>query len=62
MDDPVRLLLGQSLTLIALMGATIEYAEVAKRRAADRRRDAETAAIHEAGLRGLVRALLINGR
>jgi len=62
MDDPVRLLLGQSLTLIALMGATIEYAELAKRRAADRRRDAETAAMQEAGLRGLVRALLINGR
>jgi hypothetical protein len=62
MDDHVRLLLGQLLALIALMGATIEYAELAKRRARDRRRHAETAAMQEAGLRGLVRALLIDGR
>ena len=62
MDETVRLLLGQSLALIALMGATIEYAELTKRRAADRRRDAEAAAMQEAGLRGLVRALLIDGR
>jgi hypothetical protein len=33
MDEQMRLLLGQSLSLIALIGATIQYAELAKRRA-----------------------------
>lgn len=60
MDEHMRLLLGQSLSLIALIGATIEYAELAKRRAAQRVVRAEMAAVEEAGLRGLVRALLVN--
>jgi len=60
MDEQMRLLLGQSLTLIALLGATIEYAEVARRRAAQRIIRAEMAAVEEAGLRGLVRALLVD--
>jgi hypothetical protein len=60
MDEHMRLLLGQSLALIALIGATIEYAELAKRRAAQRVMQAEMAAVEEAGLRGLVRALLID--
>jgi hypothetical protein len=60
MDEDMRLMLGQSLALIALIGATIEYAELAKRRAAQRVVRAEMAAVEEAGLRGLVRALLVN--
>ena len=60
MDEQMRLLLGQFLTLIALLGATIEYAELAKRRAAQRVIRAEMAAVEEAGLRGLVRALLVD--
>ena len=56
----MRLLLGQSLTLIALIAATIEYVELAKRRAAQRIVRAEMAAVEEAGLRGLVRTLLID--
>jgi hypothetical protein len=60
MDANLRLLLGQGLSLIALIAATIEYAELAKRRAAQRIRRAEMAAGEEAGLRGLVRALLVN--
>ena len=60
MDEPMRLLLGQSLSLIALIAATIEYAELAKRRAEQRIVRAEMAAVEEAGLRGLVRALLVD--
>jgi hypothetical protein len=60
MDANLRLLLGQCLSLIALIAATIEYAELAKRRAAQRIERAEMAAGEEAGLRGLVRALLVN--
>jgi hypothetical protein len=59
MEDYVRLLLGQSLALVMLIGVTIEYAELAKRRAATRRRS-EIEAIEQAGLRGLVRTLLVD--
>jgi hypothetical protein len=60
MDEQMRVLLGHSLSLIALIGATIQYAELAKRRAEQRHIRAEMAAVEEAGLRGLVRALLID--
>lgn len=60
MDDHVSLILGQFLALAALIGATIEYAELARRRAARRRRD-EIAAEEAAGLRSLVRTFLTDG-
>jgi len=54
MDEPMRLLLGKSLSLSALIAATIQYAELAKRRAEQRIVRAEMADVQEAGLRGLV--------
>jgi hypothetical protein len=43
------------LTLAALIGATIEYAEMIRRRGERRRALAELDLVHESGLRGLVR-------
>ncbi len=62
MDDHARILLAQSLSLIALIGVTIEYAEMAKRRAARRLLQSEIAAAQDAALRGLVRTLLVDDR
>ncbi len=62
MEDHARLVLAQSLSLIALIGVTIEYAEMTKRRAARRMLQFEVAAAQEAALRGLVRTLLVDER
>jgi hypothetical protein len=60
MDDHARILLAQSLSLVALIGVTIEYAEIAKRRAMQRIIQSEIAAAQEIALRGLVRTLLVD--
>jgi hypothetical protein len=52
-------LLGQLLTIAALIGATIEYAEIIKRRGIARRADAIREENADLGLRGLVRVLLV---
>ncbi len=59
MDD--RLLLAQLVTLAGLIGATIEYIEVVRRRTARRQLAAQRAALEEDGLRGLVRVFLADG-
>ncbi len=51
-------LLLQLVTMSGLIGGTIEYIEIVKRRVERRRREAEQRAAQEAGLRGLVRVLL----
>jgi hypothetical protein len=51
-------LLARLLTVAALIGGTIEYAELMARRVVERRVRAEIAATQEAGLRGLVRISL----
>ena len=50
--------LAQLLSLAALIGATIEYAELIKRRGKRRAEARERAAIQDVGLKGLVRVLL----
>ena len=56
MADPV--LVAQLLSFAALVAATIEYREILRRRVIVRRHEAEQAAQHEAGLRGMVRLFL----
>lgn len=51
-------LLGRLVALAALIGATIEYAEILRRRVERRRRAADIADSQAAGLRGLVRVFL----
>jgi len=58
MDDALRIVLAQLLTLVALIGATIEYAEIVRRRAVAKH---ERAAAVDAGLHGLVRVMLADG-
>jgi hypothetical protein len=60
MDDAARLLLAQSISLAALIAATIEYAQMIARRAAARQRAADLRLTQESGLRGLVRVTLLN--
>jgi hypothetical protein len=50
--------LAQLLALAALIGATIEYMEVIKRRVKRRAEARERAALQDVGLKGLVRVLL----
>jgi hypothetical protein len=50
--------LAQLLSLAALIAATIEYAEVIKRRVKRRADARERAAIQDVGLNGLVRVFL----
>jgi hypothetical protein len=50
--------LAQLLSLAALIGATIEYAEVIKRRVKRRAEARERAAFQDGGLNGLVRVFL----
>jgi hypothetical protein len=59
--DDVQLL-GRLVAFAALIAATIEYAEILARRELERRRRGELAAVQEAGLRGLVRLTLMDGR
>ena len=63
MGDEPRLLLVQVLALVGLIGATIEYCEIVRRRSlhralVSRMAADEERAIEEAGLRGLVRVFL----
>ena len=53
-----HLLLGQLLSLAGLLGATLEYCEIIRRRAQLRLFEAERLAAQEAGLRGMVRVFL----
>jgi hypothetical protein len=56
--EPDALTLARLLSLALLIAATIEYAEIAKRRAAVRRYAAERSFFEADGLRGLVRVFL----
>jgi len=56
--DADTLTLARLLLMTALTGATIEYAEVIKRRFARRADARERAMLEEHGLHGLVRVLL----
>ena len=60
MDDAARLLLAQSISLAALIAATLEYAQLIARRTVARRRAADLLLTEESGLRGLVRVTLLN--
>jgi hypothetical protein len=53
-----NLLLGQLLSLAGLLGGTIAYCEIIRRRAGLRLIDAERLAAEEDGLRGMVRVFL----
>jgi len=53
-----QLLLAQLVAYSGLIGATIEYIEIMKRRVGRRRRAAERLAAETAGLHGLVRVFL----
>lgn len=53
--------LAQFLSLASLIGGTIEYAEVIKRRGITRMADAMREETADLGLRGLVRVLLVEG-
>ena len=53
-----QLLLGQLLSLAGLLGCTIEYCEIIRRRAGLRALDVENMAAQEEGLRGMVRVFL----
>lgn len=59
MDSELRVL-AQALALIGLMGATIEYCEILRRRALHRHWLAEQRAASSSGLQGLVRLFLID--
>ena len=61
MDEATSYLLSQSLSLIGLMAATIEYIAMVQRRQAGRQFEAERTAAEEWGLRGLVRVLVADG-
>jgi hypothetical protein len=56
--EPNAQTLAQLLSLAALIGATIEYAEIMKRRTAMRRYVGERSLFEGDGLRGLVRVFL----
>ena len=53
-----NLLMAQLLTLAGLVGGTIEYCEILKRRAAARRSEQERLASQASGLHGLVRVFI----
>lgn len=54
-----NLLMAQLLTMAGLIGGTIEYCEILKRRAAARRSKQERLASQASGLHGLVRVFLV---
>jgi hypothetical protein len=58
--QPDAPLLAQLLAIVALMGATIEYCEVMRRREALRKDAALRSEAAHAGLRGLVRVLAVD--
>jgi hypothetical protein len=55
------LLLAQLLSLVGLLGATIEYIEIIGRRVVMRRVDAAQRALEASALPGMVRVLLADG-
>ena len=50
----------QLMTLVGLMGATIQYSHLIRRRAVRRKRAAFQHALDESGVRGLVRVFLVD--
>ena len=58
---PTSEMLGQLVSVGALIGGTVEYVEIIKRRARRRREAAEREASGDIGLQGLVRVLLTDG-
>jgi hypothetical protein len=57
--DPTDLVFSQLLTLAGLIGGTIEYCEIIKRREATRQRvEQDRLTMQSVGLQGLVRVLL----
>jgi hypothetical protein len=56
--EPTQLILAQLIAYAGLLGATIEYCELMKRRAQRRAADAERLAAQASGLQGLVRIFL----
>lgn len=58
--DASHQLLAELLTQACLIGATIEYAEIVRRRVVARGELAALADLQEAGLRGLVRIFVEN--
>jgi hypothetical protein len=56
--EPTQLMLAQLVTFAGLLGATIEYCELMRRRAQRRAADAERLAAQASGLQGLVRIFL----
>lgn len=56
--EPTELMLAQLIAYAGLLGATIEYCELMKRRAQRRAADAERLAAQASGLQGLVRIFL----
>ena len=56
-----ELLLAQLLSLVGLLGATIEYMEIIGRRAATRRVAVDQRALEASGLPGMVRVFLADG-
>jgi hypothetical protein len=56
--EPDPVLLARLLCYAALLGATVEYAEILKRRVVARRVAAETAELQATGLGALVRICL----
>ena len=59
---PDMLLLAKLLSLAALVGATVEYAEVMKRRVIRRAAARDRAIFEDDGLHGLVRVFLADAR
>ena len=56
--EPDAFFLARLVAIAALIGATIEYAEILKRRVVQRILERERAEIEREGLKGLVRVLL----
>ena len=56
--EPTQLMLAQLITYAGLLGATIDYCELMKRRVQRRAADAERLAAQASGLQGLVRIFL----
>ena len=56
--EPDAFFLARLVAIAALIGATIEYAEILKRRVVQRILERERAEIEREGLKGIVRVLL----
>ncbi len=58
---PDLVTMARLISLAGLVAATIEYAEILRRRGLARAVDRQRAALEEQGLKGLVRVLLTDG-